>query len=405
MKNRIVKLVIGALLLSGNLLPWNATADKSGAMPTTAITAFSSNQAERLLVQSLLEINDGKLQQALDTIDQLLQAVPNFRLAHLVRGDLLMAFAQKSPKMDATSDPTLGDFRDEARVRIERHLASNTIAKIPEPLWQLAPDQRYAIVVDTTKSRLYVYQNRDNQLHYLVDYYITMGKNGSEKFTEGDKRTPLGLYTAGQKMSRKLPDFYGEAAYPLNYPNPLDRQQGKKGHGIWLHGTPKNVYSRPPKASDGCIVMTNPDLLALAPVLQNGNTPVIIANDLTWITPNKASTANMQALKQAIESWRQDWESQDTERYLSHYDTNFFSENINLQRWSSEKRRIQSASSKVSISLSNLSMFRYPSSPATMVQVNFNQNYKSDVLESRMQKKQYWVWDKQRWKIMYEGPA
>ncbi|MCB5186586.1 L,D-transpeptidase family protein [Methylobacillus caricis] len=404
MKKRIIKLVISGLLLSSHLLPWHATADKTGAMPS-GITAFSSNQAELLLVQSLLEINDGKLQQALSTIDQLLQAVPNFRLAHLVRGDLLMAFAQQSPKLDTTSDPALVDFREEAKVRIERHRASNYADRIPEPLWQMAPNQRYAIVVDAAKSRLYVYQNRDNQMQYLVDYYITMGKNGNEKFVEGDKRTPLGVYTAGQKMARKLPDFYGDAAYPLNYPNPLDRQQGKKGHGIWLHGTPKNVYSRPPRASDGCVVISNPDLQALVPVLQDGNTPFIIANDLAWITPDKASTAKLNTLKEQIEEWRKDWESQDTERYLSHYHNNFFSADADLQRWSTEKRRIQSARSKVNIGLSNLSLFRYPSSPETMVQVTFDQDYKSNVLENRMRKQQYWIWDKQRWKIMYEGPA
>lgn len=404
MIKRFTKLLSTALLIGGGLLPWNATADKSSPLPGNVLPAFSSNQAERLLVQSLLEINEGQLREALNTIDQLLQAVPNFRLAHLVRGDLLMAFAQQSTKLGDDKNAAVSDFQEEAKVRIERHLAIPHEGKIPDVLWRMAPEQRYAIVVDTAKSRLYVYQNRDSQPHHLVDYYITMGKNGSEKFVEGDKRTPLGVYTAGKKLERKLPDFYGEAAYPLNYPNPLDKQQGKKGHGIWLHGTPKDVYSRPPKASDGCVVIANPDIKALTPVLQQGATPVIISNSLQWITPEEAKH-RQQALDHALEQWRHDWEAQNTEQYLAHYAKNFFSDSGNLENWSQNKRRIQASKAKVQIGLSNISMFRYPNGPASMVLVSFDQDYKSDALANRMKKQQYWVWDNQRWKIMYEGPA
>lgn len=402
MRKPVFHILATALLFSG-LLPWNATAEKPGIM-SASLPAFSANQAERLLVQGLLEINDGKLRDALATIDQLLTAVPNFRLAHLVRGDLLMAFAQQAPVQDDSSKSARADFQDEARVRIERHLEQLHADRIPDVLWRMAPDQRYALVVDTSKSRLYVYQNRDNLPHYLVDYYITMGKNGSEKFSEGDKRTPLGVYLAGQKLQRKLPDFYGEAAYPLSYPNALDRKQGKKGHGIWLHGTPSDMYSRPPKASDGCVVIANPDLKSLAGILQGGTTPFIISNNLNWITAKEVEQRH-QALQTALEQWRQDWESQDTERYLGHYAQDFFSNDSDLSRWSQDKRRIQASKPNVKINLSNISMFRYPSSPAPMVQVSFDQDYKSDVLASRMKKQQYWVWDNRRWKIMYEGPA
>lgn len=404
MLKRLTKLLSIMMFVGGGLLPWNATADKSSTSPGSMLPAFNSNQIERLLVQSLLQINAGQLREALNTVDQLLQDAPNFRLAHLVRGDLLMTFAQQSTKLGDHQDAALSDFQEEAKVRIERHLASPHEGKIPDVLWHMSPEQRYAVVVDTTKSRLYVYQNRDSQLHHLVDYYITMGKNGSEKFTEGDKRTPLGIYIADKKLEHKLPDFYGEAAYPLNYPNPLDKRNGKKGHGIWLHGTPQDVYSRPPKASDGCVVIANPDIKALAPVLQQGATPVIISNDLQWITPQEAEQRK-QALDQALEQWRRDWESQDTEQYLAHYADTFFSDSGNLEKWKENKRRIQAAKTKVQISLSNISMFRYPNAPAPMVLVSFDQDYKSDILIDHMKKQQYWVWDDHRWKIMYEGPA
>jgi murein L,D-transpeptidase YafK len=58
----------------------------------------------------------------------------------------------------------------------------------------------------------------------------------------------------------KLTDFYGSGAFPINYPNEWDRIRGRNGYGIWLHGTPRDTYSRPPRASDGCIVLSNEDL-------------------------------------------------------------------------------------------------------------------------------------------------
>src|SRR5512147_1479679 len=48
---------------------------------------------ESLLVKSLLEIKHNRLDVALNDINNLLQINPNFRLAHLIKGDLLMARA------------------------------------------------------------------------------------------------------------------------------------------------------------------------------------------------------------------------------------------------------------------------------------------------------------------------
>ena len=74
------------------------------------------------------------------------------------------------------------------------------------------------------------------------------------------------------KSDRDLPDLYGIGAFPLNYPNELDQHQGKTGYGIWLHGTDKSYYSRPPLDSEGCVVLTNLDLDAVKPYIKIGVT-------------------------------------------------------------------------------------------------------------------------------------
>ena len=410
---RILNVLLSTTLLATALLPWNATAiDRADYTGLPGSNKFSANYTEGLLVKSLLEVTQGQLQQALDTIDQLLKTAPNFKLAYLVRGDLLMAHAQQlqtfgntsSNPQEKNSQAMIEDLREEARMRIEHYLSQQTPNSLPEPVWQLDSSLQHVIVVDTDKSRLYVYSNEGGKPRYIADYYVTLGKNGSEKQAEGDKRTPLGVYFASTKLSKKLPDLYGDAAYPLSYPNEWDSHQGKKGHGIWLHGTPSSTYSRPPRASDGCVVMTNPDLKSLAPILQNGKTPVIIANNLQWLAANQSSTQKEDLVK-ALETWRKDWEAQDTESYLAHYSEQFFSQSTDFDHWSKEKRRIQANKSKVEIKLSNVSMFRYPNNQLQMAVVSFEQDYKSNNLDNRIRKRQYWVLENQHWKIMYEGPA
>lgn len=409
----MLKFLFASTLFFSALLPWNAPAiDRVEFSNPLGTNRFNPNYTESLLIKSLLEITQGQIQQALDTIDQLIQDVPNFKLAYLVRGDLLMAKAQPLQAFGASSGSSpekaekVADFQAEARMRIEHYLAQqksgNTL--LPEPIWQLDRSQKHVIVVDANKSRLYLYRNQDGEAQYVADYYVTVGKNGYEKSTEGDKRTPVGIYFASTKLERRLPDFYGDAAYPLNYPNEWDKKQGKKGHGIWLHGTPTSTYSRPPRASDGCVVISNPDLKSLAPVLQSGKTLVIISNDLQW-TAKTQQKSQQQALADAVEQWRKDWETQNTEQYLAHYSDRFFTQTTDLAGWAKEKRRIQANKTQVEIKLSNLGMFRYPNSQFTMAAVTFDQDYKSNNLDSTMRKRQYWILENNRWKILYEGAA
>jgi murein L,D-transpeptidase YafK len=401
--------VLAAGILAAALLPWSASAFLGASPARLAAPALpNARDTEGLLIRSLLEITQGRTTAALSTLDELLSAVPNFKLAHLVRGDLLMAQSHElSGFGNAPNAPKqeIADFREEARVRLERYLSQQNAHNIPEYLWQLDRDQRYAIVVDTAKSRLYLYRNESGAPRYVADYYVTVGKNGSGKQKEGDKRTPLGIYfTGAQLQQKKLSDLYGSAAYPLSYPNEWDRHQGMDGHGIWLHGTPSDTYSRPPRASDGCVVLTNPDIKTIGPILQSGKTPVVIASNVQWLASEHLA-AERNDLLQAVEQWRRDWEAQDTDSYLAHYSQTFFSADHNFSSWAADKRRKQASKPSVKIGLSNISMFRYPDDQQQMVVVNFDQAFKSNVLDNQMRKRQYWVLENKHWKILYEGAA
>lgn len=238
---------------------------------------------------------------------------------------------------------------------------------------------------------------------YVTDYYATSGKNGSDKLREGDKKTPVGVYFITAKLPReKLTDFYGSNAFPINYPNEWDKRQGRSGSGIWLHGTPSDTYSRPPRASDGCVVLTNQDLDAVATRMQVGMTPVIISNHVEWTKPGDSIALRNEVTRQ-IETWRKDWESRNVDAYLSHYSHDFSSNGENITQWSQHKRQINHSKAWIKIGISKVGMFLYPDRDDLVV-VHFDQDYSSNNLINKMKKRQYWLKEKNsgRWKIIHE---
>ncbi|MCA3129792.1 MAG: L,D-transpeptidase [Rhodocyclaceae bacterium] len=361
--------------------------------------------AEGAIVGVFRLIAEDRVAAAHAELDRLLAVNPNFRLAQLVKGDLLLARAQPIHALGNAAgvpEERLNDLREEARARLLRQRGETPKDRLPRYLLKMAPQQRHAIVVDTSRSSLYVFENRDGVPHYVTDYYVTIGKNGTDKAREGDKKTPLGVYNVtGSLPVAKLGDFYGSGAFPISYPNEWDRRAGRNGHGIWLHGTPRDTYSRPPRASDGCVVLTNEDLEALSRRLQLGATPVIISGGVDWVAESDLSRVRS-SLEETVEAWRRDWESRDTGRYLRHYAAGFSSGTMNLAQWAEQKRAVNAGKTWVKVKVGEVSMFLYPGAEPLAV-VTFLQDYQSNNLGNVMRKRQYWMRDGDAWKIAYEG--
>jgi len=339
-------------------------------------------------------------------VDALLKQNPNFKLGQLLRGDLLLARAQPLNNFGNVPNAPreqMDNLRAEAKAHLNRVQQEHPVTLTSKYLWQLEPQQHHAIVVDASKSTLYVYENVNGEARYVTDFYISVGKKGTDKSSEGDQRTPLGVYFVNASLPKEqLTDLYGSAAYPLSYPNEWDKKNGRDGHGIWLHGTPSDTYSRPPLASNGCVVLANEDLDKLSPYLQIGITPVVITNQMEW--SNEADKAERADLLSSIEAWRKDWASRDTELYLTHYASDFSGNGNTLAAWSQQKRTVNAAKEWIKVEVSNLSAFPYPNQP-NLVVVNFDQDYSSSNLSNRMKKRQYWMKRDQRWQIIYEGAA
>jgi len=371
------------------------------------IAARAATPEDRL--SSVFEaIESNKLDVALKRVEGLVADYPNFRLAHLVRGDLLLARSRPlqtfGDVVKTVPQEKIEGLRNEALMRLRAMRQRPAEDRLPRYVLQLHAEQKHVLVVDSRRARLYVYANAAGRPRLVADYYVTLGKNGIDKTREGDQKTPVGVYHVTANLPRRnLSDFYGSGAFPINYPNEWDKRLGRNGNGIWLHGVPSDVYSRPPRASDGCIVLANPDLESVARHVQVGLTPVIIADEVEW-TDAKALEAERASLAAAIEQWRADWQSRDTDRYLTHYSAKFASGRQNYDAWAKHKRSVNAGKAWIQVGMSQVAMFRHPRE-ADFAVVTFRQDYRSNGLSNAMQKRQYWIKEGGRWKILYEGAA
>jgi len=379
----------------------------AGVLAIASLPAQADQGTDALLDKVFEDIENNRLDQAFAQVETLLREKPNFRLAYLIKGDLLLARGGALKTFgNAPQAPSerLNELRAEAMARLHAYRQRPPRDQVPRYLMQMRADQRYAIIVDNKRSRLYLYQNENGQPRFVADYYISTGKGGGDKTREGDEKTPIGVYhVTGSLPRKKLSDFYGSGAFPISYPNEWDKRHGRNGHGIWLHGTPSDTYSRAPRASNGCVVLANADLDALSGKLQIGLTPVIISEEIEWLSLDNWN-AERNALNAEIERWRGDWESLDTERYLTHYSNNFSAGGETFSDWGRHKRQVNSGKSWIKLELSNFSMFRNPGKDELVV-VTFDQDYRSSNLSNTMKKRQYWTKEGGKWRIVFEGAA
>lgn len=383
-----------------------AVAAATAATAVTGTHIARDGEAEARLIDVYKLIGQSRLREARTRAQTLVRDHPNFQLAQLVYGDLLSAAARPLRSVGDVPDAlaqsgaaTLADLREESQQRMRALRERPPAGAIPAQFLALSPRNRHAIAVDTARSRLYLFENGAHGLHLLADYYISVGKAGVGKEVEGDARTPLGVYFITRQVERSvLTDFYGSGALPINYPNPYDTQRGKTGSGIWLHGTPPKQFSRAPRATDGCVVLTNPDLERLLKTVQARTTPVVIAQNLLWVS-SQAQQPQMRQFDDLLQNWREARASGDWNRLQDFYSVDFSSNGKPTKDWQTSLRNEQQQLKGRQLRLTEMSLLRWSDAADTLV-ATFD-----EVVDGKRSatRRQYWVRQGTRWKIFYEG--
>lgn len=398
-------LVATASLLAG----FSGARAQSPAKAATPVMAPQiTSAAEARLIDIYRLIGASRTREALGQAEALVRDYPNFQLAQLVYGDLLTT--QVRPVHDfgdvpaalsnSTGGAMLAELRHESQMRLKALRERPPAGTIPSQFLALSPRNRHAIAIDASRSRLYLFENTPQQLRLIADFYISVGKSGIEKMVEGDLRTPLGVYFIISNLDPKsLSDFYGAGALPINYPNVLDSKRGKTGRGIWLHGTPPNQFSRAPQASDGCVVLSNPDLLQIIRTVEVRTTPVVISPQLDWVPPHSVQTVR-KPFEDVLSAWRSAKSRGNLDELLRFYTPDFKSYDKTLAEWVPSLRSELDKVRGKPIQLKDLSYLRWTDGADTMV-VTFGEVADGSVTGPT--KRQYWIRQGSEWKIFFEG--
>ncbi len=363
--------------------------------------------AEARLIEVYKLIGLSRNREALLKVEQLVRTVPNFQLAQLVYGDLLTArtrplklFGDVPEASARSAGNVLNELREESLQRINALRERPPAGTVPSQFLALSTRTRHAIAVDASKSRLYLFQNSALGLKLVSDYYISVGKAGTSKTVEGDQRTPLGVYYITSNLDPKsLKDFYGSGALPISYPNVLDNKRGKTGGGIWLHGTPPNQFSRPPLATDGCVVLANPDLQHIIKTVEVRTTPVVIAPKLDWVARNNIHSEG-KPFEVALQAWRDAKTSGNVQKILSFYAADFNVNGKTLSQWTPTLMAEIRVTKGRAIQLKDVSYLHWTDAAETMV-VTFGEV--ADGARTGLTKRQYWSREGNQWKIFFEG--
>ena len=383
-----------------------ATARPARKPASNASPIQEAGNAEARLIAVYEMFGRGQARPALAKARDLVRDYPNFQLAQLVYGDLLAAQVPPSNALPDTAsiakmrgNPAMAELHEESKRRLQALRERPPANTVPSQFLALSTRSRYAIAVDASRSRLYLFENSDKGLKLTADYYISVGKSGTDKTTEGDARTPLGVYYITSSLDPKsLKDFYGAGALPINYPNPYDLRRGKTGGGIWLHGTPPQQFARAPLASDGCVVMANPDLKQLLRKVQIGATPVVTARSLQWISQPQAEKES-QSITGAINGWK-DARANGNEAQLKKFYLPDFqrSSKKSTEGISAVDEEVKYAQGK-RVQLKDMSYLHWRDGDDTMI-VTFGEVFEGE--KSGRSRRQYWLRQGTDWKLFHE---
>jgi len=305
-----------------------------------------SDTPEQLVRQIYHHLGEGERAQALAVAGHLSERLPHFQLGQLLYADLLNIGLREpvhGPELTDDAQPAAQRRLQELVLESTRRLlhppTSGLKDKVPAGLLHLDPAQHpYVAAVDASRSRLYWFANRSDasgqpRLELLMDTYVSVGIQGVGKEREGDGRTPLGVYFIQKNLpGETLPDLFGIGALTLNYPNAVDVMRKRTGSGIWLHGTPSAQYSRAPQATDGCVVLSNPEMTRLLALGGLRLTPVLIARELQWLPASQAAP-DREALLARLRSWNQARLQDDDTVLRGHYSARFERDNMGLEPW------------------------------------------------------------------------
>lgn len=243
------------------------------------------------------------------------------------------------------------------------------------------------IVIDKSVQQLYYYK-KHSPAKLISRYPCTTGQVIGDKFLEGDLRTPEGIYFLEHRLTGPLDhELYGNIAFALNFPNPVDRLRGKQGSGIWLHGRGHEII---PRETKGCIAMNTRDLEVLGKEIAYGLTPVAVTERLIDTAPQAEVDKDLAELEKQVNGWAKAWEAK-SEGFFQYYLAKEYSQAMgqSFSGFTNHKKRLFAQYPWIDVLISDV---RILPGPGYWVSY-FGQYYRTPSFASQGIKRLYWQRD------------
>ena len=174
----------------------------------------------------------------------------------------------------------------------------------PASLIRIPESVTTVFIAETSTAEFHRFLRSGNGIVHDGSFYMSIGqKRCGQASARAIRRTPLGIYFVTEQLdTSRMHEKYGVTAFVLDYPNVLDKQSGKTGDGIWVHGVDARGGKRPPQDTDGCIALPNEELAAMAALFASNTTPVIVGRELEWVSPDEIAALS-QELEAAVAAW------------------------------------------------------------------------------------------------------
>ena len=287
-------------------------------------------------------------------------------------------------------------------------LADSAVQQTPAanqvPAWiiEVPESVNDVLVADTSDASLHRFRRDTGGVAWVDERYMSIGLNGAGKQRAWDRKTPLGTYFITERLdTSKLHDKYGVAAFPLDYPNAWDRRLDRTGYGIWLHGVDHKNPERPPRDTDGCLAIRNEALLQIADDLEPLVTPVIVASEMSWTTPQAVEETRL-ALRFVLDQWHRSLESGDILDHMALYSDDFSYLGMNKADWGSYRLQVFENSGPPQFVIEDILLMADPVEPDLYLS-RFTQVLANSGEPTRVVKRLYWRrLPGDRWEIVSE---
>jgi murein L,D-transpeptidase YafK len=265
----------------------------------------------------------------------------------------------------------------------------------------------HVLIAEKSTHSLHLFKNAEGKPELVRSYQIATGKKAGDKESEGDFRTPEGIYnfidflTNKQLVAQSGPQglIYGAGAFVTDYPNPVDKILKKTGSGIWLHSTNDETRIEKGLDSRGCVVTANNELIDISKYLELNKTPIVIVQDLLYLN-EKTFNTQKDELNKLLGNWVVAWRNKDIESYSSYYHPLEFSDSKGkFHAYKAYKKAVFSNPGQPKIELDRISILK----SKNYAVITFTQSYQSKTINDTVRKILYLrQYEKYNWKIVSE---